>query len=220
MDKLILRPRELHIEPEQPHAASVLNFWLRTVDDFISTLQELRSDDDPEVNKKRVIINCLSPVYPHVEEAETYDMIVQFLKALYVKKKNNVYARHLLVSRRQGSDESISEFLHVLKGLAKDCTFSVVTADTYREELSRDAFINGLASAAVPQRLLEKEELALNQAFKLADNLDRVHRYSNCMGSLDPDQSLSLTRLLKILVLPDLRRDHLLQLLYRASSVV
>jgi len=217
----MLRPRELLIEPEQPHAASVLNFWLRTVDDFISTLQELRSDDDPEVNKKRVIINCLSPgVSPHVEEAETYDMIVQFLKALYVKKKNNVYARHLLVSRRQGSDESISELLHVLKGLAKDCTFSVVTADTYREELSRDAFINGLASSAVPQRLLEKEELSLNQAFKLADNLDRVHRYSNCMGSLDPDQSLSLTRLLKILVLPDLRRDHLLQLLYRASSVV
>ena len=45
--------------------------------------------------------------------AETYDMIVQILKALYVKKKNNVYARYLIVSRRQGSDESISEFLHV-----------------------------------------------------------------------------------------------------------
>ena len=76
----------------------MFNFWLRTVEDFISTLQELRRDDDPEVNEKRIIINCLSPVvYPHVEEAETYDMIVQILKALYVKKKNNVYARHLLV---------------------------------------------------------------------------------------------------------------------------
>jgi len=192
MDKLLLRPCELHIEPEQPHAASVFNFWLRTVDDFISTLQELRRDDDPEVNKKRVVMNCLSPgVYPHVEEAETYDMIVQTLKALYVKKKNNVYARHLLASRRQGSDESISELLHVLKGLATDCSFSDVTAETYREELTRDAFINGLASA-VRQRLLEKEELSLNQAFKLADNLGRVHRYSSCVGSLVPDQSLSM----------------------------
>jgi len=124
-----LRPFELHIEPEQPDAASMFNFWLRTDEDFISTVKELRKDDDPEVNKKRIIINCLSPaVYPQVKEAETYDMICQILKALYVKK-NNVYARHLLVSRRQGSDESISEFLHVLKGFAKDCSFSDVTAD-------------------------------------------------------------------------------------------
>jgi len=83
------------------------------------------------MNKQRIITNCLSPaVYPHVEEAETYDMIVKFWK-LSLSKKNDVYARHLLVSRRQGSDESISEFLHVLKGLAKDCAFSDVTADMY-----------------------------------------------------------------------------------------
>jgi len=36
-------------------------------------MQELRRDDDPVVNKKRIIINCLSrAVYPDVEEAETY----------------------------------------------------------------------------------------------------------------------------------------------------
>jgi len=87
MDKHLLRPRKLRIEPGQPDAASVFNFWLRTVEDFISTLQELRRDDDPAVNKRRIIINCLSPaVYPHVEEAETYDRIVQILKALYVKR--------------------------------------------------------------------------------------------------------------------------------------
>jgi len=66
----------------------VLNFWLRIVADIISTLQELRRDDDPEVNKTRIIINRLSPaVYPHVEETETYDMIVQILKAPYVKRR-------------------------------------------------------------------------------------------------------------------------------------
>ena len=70
----------------------------------------------------------------------------------------------MLVSRLQGSDESISEFLHVLKGLAKDCAFSDVAADVYREELTRDVFINGLASSAVRHRLLETEELSLNQA--------------------------------------------------------
>jgi len=97
----------------------------------------------------------------------------------------------LLVSRRQTSGESISEFLHVLKGLAKDYAFSDVTADMYREELTRD-FINGLASSAVLRRLLGKEELSLTHAFELADNLDRAHRYSSCMGCLVPDQSLPM----------------------------
>jgi len=74
MDKQLLCPRVLHIEPEQSDAASMFNFWLRTVKEFISTLQELRRDDDPAVNQKRIIMNCLSPaVYPDVEEAETYD---------------------------------------------------------------------------------------------------------------------------------------------------
>jgi len=81
--------------------------------------------------------------------------------------------------------------LHVLKGLAKDCAFSDVTADMYREELTR-SFICGLACFAVRQRLLGKEELCLNQAFELADNLDRAHCYSRCMGPLVPDQSLPI----------------------------
>ena len=33
----------------------------------------------------------------------------------------------------------------MLKSLAKDCTFSEVTAAMYREELTRDAFIIGLS---------------------------------------------------------------------------
>ena len=70
--------------------------------------------------------------------------------------------------------------------------FSNVTADMYREKLTRDAFVNGLASSTVRQRLLEKEELSLNQAFQLADNLDRAHHYSSCKGPLVPDQSLSM----------------------------
>ena len=32
----------------------------------------------------------------------------------------------------------------------------------------------------------------MNQAFELADNLDGAHRCSSCMGSLVPDQSLSM----------------------------
>ena len=153
----------------------------------------MRRDGDPEVNRKRVIINCLSPsVYTYVEDAADYEDVVRILKSLYVKQKNNVYARHLLVSRQQLQGETLSEYLQVLKTLAKECSFSDVTAATYREELTRDAFINGLSSASIRQRLLEKAEITLVQAYELADGLDRAQRQALSMGQT-PTQLLSST---------------------------
>jgi len=83
-----------------------------SVEGFIDSLRELRRDGDPEVNGKCIIINCLSPnVYPCVEDAADYEDVVRILKSVYVKQKNNVYARHLLVSRHQLQDETLSEYL-------------------------------------------------------------------------------------------------------------
>ena len=60
--------------------------------------------------------------------------------------------------------------------MSKDCTFRNVTAQQYREELVRDSFINGLSSAVIRQRLLENDELCVDRAFELADNLDRAYQ--------------------------------------------
>jgi len=165
----------------------------RTVEDFIRSLRELRRDGDPEVNRKRIIINFLSPsVYTCVEDAADHEDVVRILKSLYVKQKNNVYARHLLVSRHKLQGETLSEYVQVLKSLAKDCTFAEVTAATYREELTRDAFINGLSSASIRQRLLERAEITLVQAFQLAESLDRAQGQALSMGQT-PIQLLSST---------------------------
>ena len=120
MDKQLLRPGELCVEPGALDAGRVFAFWIRTVEDFIDSLRELRRDGDPEVNRKRIIINSLSPsVYPCVEDAADYEDVVPILKSLYVKPKNNVYARHLLVSRHQLQGETLPEYLQVLKSLAR-----------------------------------------------------------------------------------------------------
>jgi len=60
-----------------------------------------------------------------------------------------------------------------LKALAKECTFGAVAAGEYRGELTRDAFINGLSSPFIRQRIFEKDELNLVQAVELADSLDQ-----------------------------------------------
>ena len=88
MDKQLLRPRELCVEPWAPDAGRIFVFWLRAVEDFIDSQQELRRDGDSEVQGKRIIINCLSPsVYPCVEDAAEYEDVVRILQSLYVKQK-------------------------------------------------------------------------------------------------------------------------------------
>ena len=167
MERQLLRPKELSVEPETPDAARVFAFWLRTVEDLLSSLREFRAEDDPQVNAHRIIVSCLSPViFPYVEDAVSYDEIVDILKRLNLKKKNNVYARHLLVSRKQSS----LKYLQASKILAKECSFTEVSANAYSEELTRDSSIR--------QRLLEKDDLSLVQAYELADSLDHAQRHA------------------------------------------
>nr|XP_026689427.1 uncharacterized protein K02A2.6 isoform X1 [Ciona intestinalis] len=179
MEGRLLRPKELSVDPTSPDAATIFKYWLRTVKDFITTLEESQTSGQTAVNKKRIIISCLSPtIYPYVEECETYGDIIEILSRTFIRRKNNIYARHLLVSRRQVVGETIAEYLQQLKMLAKECVFTDVTKEKYRDELTRDAFINGLNSTAIRQRLLEVDELDLRKAHELADSLDRAQHYA------------------------------------------
>ena len=76
MERQFLRPKELSFEPEAPDAARVFAFWLRTVEDFLSSLRDLRAEEDPQVNAQRIIVGCLSPaIFPYVEDVVSYDEI-------------------------------------------------------------------------------------------------------------------------------------------------
>ena len=91
MDKQLPRSRELCVEPGAPDAGRVFAVWLRTVEDFIDSLRDLCRDGDPEVNRKRITINCLSPsVYPCVEDAADYEDVVRILKSLRQTEKQCV----------------------------------------------------------------------------------------------------------------------------------
>nr|XP_039252382.1 uncharacterized protein LOC120329696 [Styela clava] len=101
------------------------------------------------------------------------------LEKLYKKKKNDVFARHKLATNKQRSGECVTEFFQQLSSLAKDCNFEAVSADKYREEAIRDAFITGLKSAEIRQRLLEHEVLTLDKALQIADSLERAEKFAN-----------------------------------------
>ena len=138
MEKL-LRPSRLDIDPNSPMASKEWRHWYRTFTNFILECGENAPD------KLRTLVNYVShSVFEYIEDCTTYESAIAILQHLYVKTPNEIFARHLLSTRRQQSGETLDEFLRELRKLSKDCNLRAVTAEQYREELIRDAFINGL----------------------------------------------------------------------------
>ena len=119
MDKL-LKPKDLDVLPTHANAASVFKYWIATFESFLQAVETGQAAIDPSVEVKRGLVNFLTPsAYQYIEDCETYEAAVAELKRLYVKTKNNVFARHLLATRRQLPGESLQQFLQVLKTLRK-----------------------------------------------------------------------------------------------------
>ena len=127
-----------------------------------------------------VLINYVtSEVFELFSEAENYEEAINILKSLYIKTPNEMFARYALATRKQQPDESIDEYLQILKIMSKDCNFQQATANQYRDEAVRDAFISGLLSNAIRQRLWENKTLNLETAFGQARALDSARKSSD-----------------------------------------
>ena len=62
-----------------------------------------------------MLINFVSPrVYEYIGESKTYDTVITLLEAVYVRPKNEVLARHLLITRRQQTGKTLDQFLQEL----------------------------------------------------------------------------------------------------------
>ena len=115
--------------------------------------------------------------YDHVEDCtDFFQSVIETLDNLFVKSSNVIFARHLPSTRRQQSGETLNQFLQDLRKLSEDCKFKAVTAEQYREELVRDAFINGLLLPAIRERLLESDTLSLQIAYDKANSLDLAQK--------------------------------------------
>ena len=158
MDK-VLRPDHFEADSNSSTAATEWHHWKRTFENFLLVLPEGGLD------KFGVLTNFVSPtVFQYIEES------------VFVKPSNEIYARHLLATRRQNTNETLDEYVQVLKTLSKDCNFKSATAGQYREESIRDAFITG--SHSICQRLLENKTLDLKTMFDQARSLESAMKSS------------------------------------------
>ena len=170
MDK-ILRPERLDTEPNSSDSRQVWTHWFQTLRTYLRVLPKEGLD------RLAILTNLVTPrVYESIAHCKTFDEAVATLKGLYVKPTNEVYARHILSCRKQRVGETLDEFLQALRLLAKDCNFEQVTADKYRENSIRDAFISGIHSHLIRQRLLENKTLDLATMFDQARALDMAQK--------------------------------------------
>ena len=122
MDKA-LRPDRFEVNPNSSTAAKEFSHWLRTFEYFIEVLPQ------DGLNKLKVLTNYVAPtVFEYISEYEDYATAIEALKKVYVKPTNEIFARHLLSSRKQKTGETLDEFLQALRILSKDCNFKAVTA--------------------------------------------------------------------------------------------
>ena len=172
MDRL-LKPERLDTDTNSSSASKEWTHWLKTFQNFMSVLPT------EGLNKLCVLTNYVTPkIYESFAECATYDEAIQTLEALFVKPTNEIFARHRLATRCQHAGETLDEYLQALKTLSKDCNFKSVTAALHREESIRDAFISGLQSSLIRQRLLENKTLDLAAIFDQARSLDLAQQNS------------------------------------------
>ncbi|CAB4023460.1 Retrovirus-related Pol poly from transposon opus [Paramuricea clavata] len=180
MDK-VLRPERFETDPSSNLASKEWLHWKRTFVNILSVLPQENLD------KLSVLANFVSPtIFLHIEDSTDYDAAMEILESLFIKPKNEIFARHVLATRRQQPSETLDEYLQALKTLSKDCNFKDVTAALYCEESIRDAFITGLQSSHIRQRLLENKTLDLKTAFDQAPALELAMRSSETYTVTQP----------------------------------
>ena len=120
-----LKPERLDLQPTDEDASKKFSHWLQTLNNFLELL-------DGTPNKLHILHNFVGHhAYTLIEEESTFDNAVKVLKSQYQKPVNEIYARHVLSTRRQLPDESIDDSVQNLRVLTRKWNFQNVTAAVY-----------------------------------------------------------------------------------------
>ena len=176
MDR-ILKPAKFLIDPDSSTATKEWRHWVRTFRSYVNRFVSANSSQEADEDRLAALVSCATPeVFEYFDQCTTYEEAEETLERLYVKQRNEIFARYLLRTAKQGPSQTIADFKCLVVKLAKDCNFKDVTAQQYRDDLTRDAFISGLISSKIRQRLLENKTLSLKDAYGIAVTIDDARR--------------------------------------------
>ena len=174
---------ERYLKPDRPELNTSdpdsNDKWLHWRDMFAGFLSELQSSSTSALTSSQKLTLLLhhisNPIYKCLSVCQNYDAAISTLDGMFIKKKNSIFARYLLATRRQKTEEGLELYLQNLKILSYDCDFTALTASQARDIAIRDAFFSGVRSNQIRQRMLENKDLDLATAYELALTLDMAH---------------------------------------------
>ena len=211
MDRL-LRPKTLETQSTAPNAEKLYKHWKTTFENYLqscipavtpgvqgddASLETARAAREAaELKKLHALQNNIShEIFELIMDSEKYEDAIAILDAAYIRPTSVVYNRHKLITCKQDAGQSIDTFLQELQRISKSCNFLAVTAEQNRNEYVRDAFINGISSSNIRQRLLENMgDLSLDQAHTQARALEQAQTQSasyenSTVAALVPDSN-------------------------------
>ena len=198
MDPRHLQPKRFDCDPNATGSDKEFKHWIRTFNNFVksavtvSTTTSGTNDGttvattdaatvDATDHNLILLTNHLSAtVFEYIADCTTYKEAIDTLTRIYVKPINEIYARYKLASRRQGESENLDTFIQELHRLSKDCNFKAVNAEEHRQGYVRDAFVSGIRSKDIRQKLIENASqnasLSMDQIFQQARTLQMAQK--------------------------------------------
>lgn len=136
---------------------------LETFFELVSASSRMHADILISLLKSRQLAFLKVCAHPRHYKDLTYDQIKHILRSTDSKEKVTEN-RYKFFKRKQREGESISEFIVALKSLAIDCLYG---KHEY-EDMVRDAFINGLRSRHILNKVIEEKAVSLEKTIKIA----------------------------------------------------
>ena len=210
MDRL-LRPKVFETTTSDPCAEKLYRHWKMTfvnyIEESVPAVAAATPGDEASIaaaataiasrNRKihfALINNISADIYELISECNDYQSSMAVLDAAYIRPTSTVYNRHKLMTSKQEPGQSVDSFKQELERLSKSCNFQAVTAEENKNQSILIAFIQGISSPQIRQRLLENiGDLSLEQAFAQARQLEQAQNqsasYDNSTVAAVPDQS-------------------------------
>ena len=186
MDKHFKPDSIFSTDPNSKNADKEFKHWKMVFERYLSKIVVA---DGQELDKLGLLFNNVSAdIFSYISSQDSYSEAIKVLEDMYIRPQNTIFARFCLKDRKQGASESMDEYMRQLQILVKDCNYQAVTAQLYEEESIRDAFIAGIGSNDIRQRLLEQTDNLAN-IFDKARSLEQAYKnneqFSNSLDHMN-----------------------------------
>ncbi|CAA9999561.1 unnamed protein product, partial [Nesidiocoris tenuis] len=153
---------------------------VETFSDYLDRLSAFfKTQNVPKQSEADVFVSSLSAkhhtllkslIYPARCSEKSFDELKKTLQDHLSPAPLVIPSRHAFLNRKQQEGESVAQYLASLRKLATNCKYDASMLNT----MLRDAFVSGLRSKAMLDRLFEEDDVDLKRTMELASAIERA----------------------------------------------